>query len=213
MPAHHGDCRAPRSLAIVEDCCQAHLATCDGRAGRHDGDAAARSASIRRRTSGRSATAAPSSPTTPRWPTHPAPAQRRPDRSLSSTSMPASTAGSTNCRRRSCARGCPALGWTTRAARARGAYPRRQLTREVRAAPERDAGHVYHLFPSVRDRAQQPRRAAGASARAGHRNVDSLPGAAAPSAGVRRRSAALRDVPGGARSRRARCCRCRCIRG
>ena len=50
------------NLAIVEDACQAHFATCDGTAGRHVRRGAARSASIRRRTSARSATAARSSP-------------------------------------------------------------------------------------------------------------------------------------------------------
>ena len=59
---------ARHNLAIVEDCCQAHLAT--GEAARSAPSASpARSASIRRRTSARSATAAPSSPTIARWPT------------------------------------------------------------------------------------------------------------------------------------------------
>ena len=72
---------ARHGLAVVEDCCQAHLATCDGRPVgivRRRGA----SASTRRRTSARSATAARSPPTTPRSPRDCAAAQRRPDRSL-----------------------------------------------------------------------------------------------------------------------------------
>ena len=49
-PTRHG-------LAIVEDCCQAHLATCAGQPVGSFGAAAA-TASTRRRTSGRSVTAA-----------------------------------------------------------------------------------------------------------------------------------------------------------
>ena len=45
-------------LAVVEDACQAHLATCDGPAGRIDGRRRRASASIRPRTSARSATPA-----------------------------------------------------------------------------------------------------------------------------------------------------------
>jgi dTDP-4-amino-4,6-dideoxygalactose transaminase len=55
-----------RGLAIVEDACQAHGATCAGRPVGTFGRA--RSASIRRRISARSATPAPSRPTTRRWP-------------------------------------------------------------------------------------------------------------------------------------------------
>jgi dTDP-4-amino-4,6-dideoxygalactose transaminase len=56
------------NLAIVEDCCQSHLATCGGRPVGSFGAAAA-FASTRRRTSARSATAGPGRRARPRWPT------------------------------------------------------------------------------------------------------------------------------------------------
>jgi len=58
---------ARHSLAIVEDCCQAHLATAGGRAVGTIGVAGAFSF-YRPRISVRSATAARSSPAIPRWP-------------------------------------------------------------------------------------------------------------------------------------------------
>ena len=58
---------ARHKVAIVEDCCQAHLATSAGGPSARSASPA-RSAFIRRRTSARSATAAPSSRATLRWP-------------------------------------------------------------------------------------------------------------------------------------------------
>ena len=139
---------AKHNLALVEDAAQAHLATADGRPIGTIGIAAATSfyptknlgalgdggavltrdaqlaARIKRLRNGGQTLA------------------------LSARRSSARTAGSTKCRRRSCARGSISCRHGPRsAARSPRAIARRCKAPRVHVPREFDAGHVYHLFP------------------------------------------------------------------
>ena len=130
------------------------------------------------------------------------------------TRRPASTRGSTSCRRRSCARGCRGSpAGPAGAARWRRGIAAAGERRGHRPAAGARPGHVYHLFVvRVRDARGDARLALQtAPGRSRHRNAGALPGCRFR--GSRRwRRADPRD----ARPRRARatkCCRCRSILG
>ena len=166
---------ARHSLALVEDCCQAHLATVRRAAGRHDRrrrrvqllpDEEPRRARRRRRRRHQRRRARRADQ---------AAAQRRPDRPLPSRRSPASTAASTRCRRRSCARGCRCLPRLDRRGAAR--WPRAIATRLAGSAGRRAAGaRSRPRLSSVRRAGRQARRdAAGAScARAASRRWSTI---------------------------------------
>ena len=172
MPAFEA-IAARHDLAIVEDACQAHLARRPP-AGRSARSAPpARSASIRRRISARSATrGAVVTNDAALAERLQAPAQRRPDRPVSSRGVrreqPARRdAGGDPAR--AAAAGSPA-------GRRAGARSPRAIARALAGAPvvvppECDPGHVYHLFPVLDGRS---RRVSGASDRARHRHARAL---------------------------------------
>ena len=156
---------ARHELAVVEDCCQAHLATAGGRAGRHHrrrrrvqllSDQESRRARRRRRRRHQRSRARGA---------RQAAAQRRPDRPV-----PSSGARRQLAARRNAGRDPARAAAVPRAAGPRGAgalaarTARRWRPPPVDAArPKRDPGHVYHLFV-VRSSRRRARRRATAAA-------------------------------------------------
>ena len=110
-------------------------------------------------------------------------AQRRPDAIATTTSSRASTAGSTRCRRRCCARGCRGCARDTEQRRALAARYRSLLDGAPIAVP---AGvRPRPRLSSVSDQSAPARGAAGSSSRVRHRNADALSDAHSAAAGVR----------------------------
>ena len=198
-----------KGLALVEDCCQAHLATCRRAAGRHvrrrrrvqflsDEESRrarrrrrrhhARRARSRRESRGCETADRPIGITTSRW---------------------ASTAGSMSCRRRFFARACRLLRERTERRRALArAVPIAALRRERRGPSRAGSGT---RVSSVSDQVGAPGGAAGSSSRCRHRNARALPDTYFSTTGLR--VARLPRIARTPHVRQTRCCRCPCYPG
>ena len=139
---------------------------------------------------------------------HQAAAQRRPDRPLPPRRVRRELAARRDAGGDPARAAAAAAGWTARR-RALAARYRAALagTDAVAVPPERDAGHVYHLFPVLQ---RDARRAAGAPRGARHRDADPLPGADPAPAGAR--VGAPRPTARSPTASATRSSRCRCTR-
>ena len=172
------------NLAIVEDCCQAHLATCDGQPVGSFGAAAAYSfyptknlgalgdggaLTTGRRGARRAGAAA---------------AQRRTDRSLPPRRVRRELAARRDAGRHPARPAAAAAGRGPHGGASSRAEYRRRLAGATRSSCRRelDAGHVYHLFPVL---STSPRRVQARLTARRHRDADPLPGADSAPAGAR----------------------------
>ena len=135
-------------LAVVEDCCQAHLATCEGRPVGSFGDAAAYSFYPTKNLGALGDGGAVTTADEQLAAAHAAPAQRRTDGSLPSPGIRRELAA----RRAAGGRSSRAPPLAAANGRANGARSRRSTggvsrTPRSRVPPQCDPGHVYHLFP------------------------------------------------------------------
>ena len=199
---------ARHGLALVEDACQAHLATADGRPVGTIGVAGAFSFYPTKNLGalGDGGAVTTARPGTRR--ADQAAAQRRPDLALSPRGTRASTAGSTRCRRRSCARGCRfSARWTERR---RDASPPGTAAAIANPRHCRPAGiRCGACLPPVSGAERRARCVAGASQGAGGRDADSLPGPDPRQPALAAVQPA--DCPGCQPRLRARSSRSRCI--